>query len=45
MLTNILFVWCKQNPDLSYRQGMNEIVGVLTYVCFTENFEAQNPEK
>jgi len=45
MLSNILFVWAKQNPDLSYRQGMNELVAVITYICFIENFHAENPDK
>ena len=24
LLLNILFVWCKENDDISYRQGMND---------------------
>jgi len=43
VLTNVLFIWSKQNLDLSYRQGMNELVAVLTYTCFTENFKPENP--
>jgi len=43
LLTNILFVWSKQNPEPSYRQGMNELAAVLTYACFTENYKAENP--
>jgi len=39
-----LFVWAKQNPDLSYKQGMNELVGTLMIVCFTENFETKNAD-
>jgi hypothetical protein len=23
LLTSVLFVWCKLNPDTSYKQGMN----------------------
>jgi TBC1 domain family protein 5 len=37
LLLNVLFVWSKLNPTVSYRQGMNEIAGLLTYVCFMEN--------
>ena len=45
VLTNILFIWSKQNQEVSYRQGMNEIVAVLTYACFTESFAAANPDE
>ncbi|KAH9091083.1 hypothetical protein Ae201684P_006484 [Aphanomyces euteiches] len=31
MLRNALFVWCKQNPTLSYRQGMHDLVAVILY--------------
>jgi TBC1 domain family protein 5 len=37
LLSNVLFVWSKLNPTVSYRQGMNEIAGLLTFVCFMEN--------
>jgi len=43
VLTNVLFIWSKQHPDLSYRQGMNELVAVLTYACYTENYKPENP--
>ncbi len=23
LLNLILFIWCKRNPDVSYKQGMN----------------------
>jgi hypothetical protein len=29
ILSNILFVWAKGNKEVSYRQGMNEIIGIL----------------
>ena len=29
MLINILFIWAKDNKEVSYRQGMNEILAVL----------------
>ena len=28
-LTNALFIWCKQNEDVGYRQGMHELMAVL----------------
>jgi hypothetical protein len=32
VLLNILLVWALQNPHISYRQGMHEIVGPVLYV-------------
>lgn len=29
MMRNILFLWSKLNPDVSYRQGMNEILSII----------------
>ncbi|OQR84668.1 alpha-1,3-mannosyltransferase [Achlya hypogyna] len=31
ILRNVLFVWCKQHPAVSYRQGMHDLVAVLLY--------------
>lgn len=31
-LSTILYIWSKENPIISYKQGMNEIVAVL-FVC------------
>jgi len=36
-MSNVLFVWSKLNPEISYRQGMNELVAVLTFIFFTES--------
>ena len=33
LLINILFIWCKENEDVSYRQGMNELLAILI-LCF-----------
>ena len=35
-MTNILFNWCKTNPELSYKQGMNELLGVLIFVGYSD---------
>jgi len=35
-LSSILFIWCKRNPDVSYKQGMNEILASVVYVYFQE---------
>ena len=34
MLSNVLFVWCKKNPEVSYKQGMNEVLASIVYVYF-----------
>jgi hypothetical protein len=31
MMVNILFIWSKENKDISYKQGMNEILAVILY--------------
>jgi len=31
-LLNILFIYCKLNADVSYRQGMHEIVAIILWV-------------
>ena len=33
ILENILFIYSKENSDISYRQGMNELLSIL-YICF-----------
>ncbi|KAJ3322532.1 TBC1 domain, member 5 [Boothiomyces sp. JEL0866] len=32
ILENVLFVWCKMNPNISYRQGMHELVAIIFIV-------------
>ena len=32
MLLDILFVWCKMNQDVGYRQGMHELVAPILWV-------------
>lgn len=36
ILTNVLFIWSKENSEISYRQGMNEVAASLIYVYFRE---------
>ena len=36
MLTNILFIFAKQNKGLGYRQGMSELCAVFLYVLYKE---------
>lgn len=33
MMVNILFIWAKENKEISYKQGMNEILAVIL-CCF-----------
>lgn len=46
LLSDILFVWCKANSDISYKQGMNELLASIVYVYFMEavptSFESSN---
>ena len=32
LLLDVLFVWCKLNPDVGYRQGMHEVLAPLVWV-------------
>ncbi|KAH6571261.1 hypothetical protein BASA60_007269 [Batrachochytrium salamandrivorans] len=32
VLCSILFIWCKLNPDVSYRQGMHELLAIVYIV-------------
>lgn len=32
MLLDILFIWCKMNQDVGYRQGMHELVAPILWV-------------
>jgi TBC1 domain family protein 5 len=38
ILSTVLFVWCKHNPEVSYGQGMNEILASIVYAYFQEVF-------
>jgi TBC1 domain family protein 5 len=38
ILSTVLLVWCKHNPDVSYGQGMNEILASILYAYFQETF-------
>ena len=33
---NILFIWCKLHPSVSYRQGMHDLVSVILYAELKE---------
>lgn len=38
-LSIILYIWSKDNSDLSYRQGMNEVLAILIYAFHCEIIE------
>ncbi|OQS07272.1 alpha-1,3-mannosyltransferase [Thraustotheca clavata] len=33
ILRNVLFTWCKEHPDIGYRQGMHDLVAVVLYAA------------
>lgn len=39
IMVNILFIWSKENRDVSYKQGMNEILAVILFGCYPFYFE------
>ncbi|KAL4509987.1 hypothetical protein ABPG72_010180 [Tetrahymena utriculariae] len=45
MLTNVLFVFCKKNSDVSYKQGMNEVAASFIIVYFVEALYIQKHQK
>ena len=38
ILLNILFIWSKENDDISYRQGMNDLLAILIITFFPYYF-------
>lgn len=36
ILSEILFIWAKKNPSISYKQGMNEILAIFFIVNYRE---------
>jgi len=32
MMADILFIWTKENADISYRQGMHELLALVIFV-------------
>lgn len=44
VLRNVLFVWCKLHPDVSYRQGMHDVAAVVMYAFLTAStFQVELP--
>ena len=42
MMFNVLFIWSKENKDVSYKQGMNEILAVLLFAVYPFYFNESN---
>lgn len=47
-MMSILFLWSRHNQDISYRQGMNEILGSIFFLFHSEKLKSgidESPEK
>lgn len=44
-LVTILYIYSKENPDLGYQQGMNDICGVFLYVLYKDFYLKSGFEK
>ena len=48
ILSNVLFIWSKENEDVKYHQGMHELIAILfliLYPYYLKNSEKPKPEK
>ena len=45
VMTNVLFVWSKVNPDVSYRQGMHELLAPILYVLEQDKVDPEEAFK
>lgn len=47
LLTSVLLIWCKLNPEISYRQGMHELLAVIYLVVEKDSQSRQecSPER
>lgn len=41
-MTDILFIYCKLNQDVSYRQGMHELLAPIYFVLSMESISTPN---
>ncbi|KAL7335731.1 hypothetical protein PS15p_201161 [Mucor circinelloides] len=44
-LTDILFIYCKLNRDVSYRQGMHELLAPFYWILATESLDASQTDQ
>lgn len=40
-MMSILFLWSRHNQDISYRQGMNEILGTIFFLFHSEKVKSK----
>jgi TBC1 domain family protein 5 len=45
MMLDVLFIWSCENSDVSYRQGMHELLAVILYVLHREYLEDAEAER
>ncbi|KAF8821079.1 TBC domain-containing protein [Cardiosporidium cionae] len=38
ILLRSLYIWSKQNPKISYKQGMNELLGMFVLICYRDRY-------
>eukprot|EP00842_Homolaphlyctis_polyrhiza_P006222 jgi/Hompol1/6600/HPOL_001397-RA len=41
LMSNVLFIWSKLNPEISYRQGMHELLGIVLIVVDGDKVELE----
>jgi hypothetical protein len=44
-MLNILFIWARLHPDVSYRQGMNELLSPIFLIVFNGHTSGSNQEE
>ena len=44
ILLNILFIWSRENDDISYRQGMNDLLAILILCFYPYYFPLEDDE-
>jgi len=45
ILANVLYIWSKENSDVSYRQGMNELLAIIYLVFYPYYFPSTRKPK
>ena len=45
ILANVLYIWSKENPSISYRQGMHELLAIIFLVFFPYYFPCTRKPK
>ncbi|KAL9003393.1 MAG: hypothetical protein Q9188_003742 [Gyalolechia gomerana] len=45
MLLDILFIYCKLNPDIGYRQGMHEVLAPMLWVISRDSIDPESSDE